>query len=130
MTPEELQTLNEGAIVSHKNGKRYVAEDVRDLFGTGHRTYLFRVLVGGRTQGTLRKLKPEAITLVKNAPRVARYQLDETPDAGTFTWEGFVENNPEFADAEEAAPILKLQVGECYRAGGGAQAEWTIRRVE
>ena len=43
------------------------------------------------------------------------------------TIESFITSND--LDPEEIVSIVTLAVGETYEAGGGASAEWSVRRV-
>lgn len=56
------------------------------------------------------------------------YVLDDDPDTEAFTLEDFLSNN-EGLDDTEKDQVTNLKVGESYLLGGGAAAEFTIRRI-
>lgn len=55
-----------------------------------------------------------------------RYVLDDEPE--DFTLDSFLENN-EGLDEHEKQKVADLNVGQTYLLGGGAAAEFVIRRV-
>lgn len=57
-----------------------------------------------------------------------QYVLDDDPDTEAFTLEDFLSNNEGLDDAEKEH-VTNLKVGEEYLLGGGAAAEFMIRRI-
>lgn len=56
------------------------------------------------------------------------YVLDQDPESEAFTLDNFLENN-EGLDEYEKQKVADLDVGESHRLGGGAAAEFLLRRV-
>jgi hypothetical protein len=50
-------------------------------------------------------------------------------DESHLTCNEFFETNADLVGSEVEDTIRSLRVGEAYHGGGGAQPEWTVRRV-
>jgi hypothetical protein len=74
-------------------------------------------------------MQANPVAIRRTRQETPRYELADEPNAGSFTLTEFLKVNAEGLSAEDIEAIQNLDPDEAYTGGGGAAAEWTIRRL-